>query len=375
MCPWAEGTRCWLRVGDLTHGWTMLIWCEEVPGAFLFISQWLQGHQCLFFCSLHSNITQTQWATIIWTRSAEHFRQLHHISISWKRQSACQPGSSSAFTSSDWAQCEKGYSFFFQNLFITLCFKDVFLFTSNGTQTHYSVDSRVWALAGYSNKKKAAYNNSHMKCHNGPSCMRYWLLTHSDTWALFSAENIFEFMDWQQNPLPCMPLDSIYSKWVLCNWRGCREALVEGCCAFELQSLTFHPLCPDHANDNKSVARGSARPFYHHQISQPECQRVISGWHGGDAKLNHHLALKRSHLAISVCQADRGVKPTVSTCGLPRQQPHTDCNHFGLSTVEWVRMPAIGSKHQHFFSPPLWLIKKHEKDQYSKIWQSASSQS
>ncbi len=83
------------------------------------------------------------------------------------------------------------------------------------------------------------------------------------------------------------------------------------CCAFELQSLTFHPLCPDHANDKKSVARGTTRPFYHHQISRPECQRVISGLHGGDARPNHHLALRRSHLAISVCQADSGVKPNV----------------------------------------------------------------
>lgn len=67
-----------------------------------------------------------------------------------------------------------------------------------------------------------------MKCHNSPSCMRYWLLTHSDTRVLFPAENIFEFMDWQQNPLPCAPCDSIYSKWVLCNWKECRHSLVGG---------------------------------------------------------------------------------------------------------------------------------------------------
>lgn len=87
--------------------------------------------------------------------------------------------------------------------------------------------------------------------------------------------------------------------------------MVEGCCALELQSLTFHPLWPDHANDNKSVARGSARPFYHHQISRPECHGVISGRHRGTTRLNHHLALRHSHLAISVYQADRGVKPSV----------------------------------------------------------------
>lgn len=110
------------------------------------------------------------------------------------------------------------------------------------------------------------------------------------------------------NPLPCMPYDSIYSKWGLWNWKEFRDSLVEECCAFELQSLTFHPLCPDHASDKKSVARGSACPFYHHQISRPECQRVISGQHGDDARPNNHLALRRSHLAISVCQADRGVK-------------------------------------------------------------------
>lgn len=120
----------------------------------------------------------------------------------------------------------------------------MFLFTSNSTQTHYLVDSQVLVLAWYSNKEKAAYNNSHMKCHYSPSCMKYWLLTHSDTWALFAAENIFEFMDWQLNPLPCTPYDSIYSKWVLCNRRGCRDSLVEGCCVFELQSLTFSSTLP-----------------------------------------------------------------------------------------------------------------------------------
>ncbi len=150
-----------------------------------------------------------------------------------------------------------------------------------------------------------------MKCHNSPSCMRYWLLTHSDTRVLFPAENIFEFMDSQRNPLPCTPHDSIYSKWVLCDWKECRDSLVEECCAFELQSLTFHRLCPDLSNDKKSVARGATCPFYHHQISRPECQRVISGLHGGNARPNHHLALRRSHLAISVCQADSGVKPNV----------------------------------------------------------------
>lgn len=80
---------------------------------------------------------------------------------------------------------------------------------------------------------------------------------------------------------------------------------------------------------------------------------------GDDARLNHHLALRRSHLAISVCQADRGVKPTVQDGSsahttFPRQQAHTECNHFGWSTAERVRTPAVGSTlhislQQHFF--------------------------
>lgn len=74
------------------------------------------------------------------------------------------------------------------------------------------------------------------------------------------------------------PDDSIYSKWAPCIWKESRDPAVEGCCAFELQSLTFHRLRADHANDKKSVAWGPARPFYHHQISRHhECQRVICG--------------------------------------------------------------------------------------------------
>lgn len=45
--------------------------------------------------------------------------------------------------------------------------------------------------------------------------------------------------------------------------------------------------------------------------ARPECQRVVSGQHGTDARPNHHLALRRGHLAISVCQADRGAKLVV----------------------------------------------------------------
>ncbi|KAA8580598.1 hypothetical protein FQN60_013556 [Etheostoma spectabile] len=78
-----------------------------------------------------------------------------------------------------------------------------------------------------------------------------------------------------------------------------------------VHNLTIFAIESHHGNDKKPVARGFARPFYHHQISRPECQRVISGRDGGNARLNHHLALRRSHLAISVCQADKGVKPTV----------------------------------------------------------------
>lgn len=92
----------------------------------------------------------------------------------------------------------------------------------------------------------------------------------------------------------------------------------------------FMSLCPDHGNDSKSGAWGSMRPFYHHQISRAECQRIISGWHGGNAWLNNHPALRRRRLAINACQADWGVKPTDCPRSLPQQQACIECNHFGV---------------------------------------------
>lgn len=204
------GTRCWLRAGDLAHGWTMLMWCEEVP--------------CAFFVGL--SMAPRTWTPFFVPSSSSHIVFLslrtmdsnHQHTIHWARQTAASRRHKLKKTTSLSAQhffCfhifrlntvwkRVSFLFFFQSLFIHLCFKDVFLFTSNSTQMRHLVESRVWVLAWYSNKKKAAYNNSHMKCHNSPSCMRHWLLTHSDTWALFSAENIFEFMDWQQNLLSCL---------------------------------------------------------------------------------------------------------------------------------------------------------------------------
>lgn len=191
----------------------------------------------------------------------------------------------------------------------------------------------------------------------------------------------------QKNPLPCTPYDSIYSKWALWNWKEFRDSLVEGCCAFELQSLTFHLLSPDHASDKKSVARGSACPFYHHQISRPECQRVISGQHGGDARPNHRLAVRRSHLAISVCQtdrqADRGVKLTVREGCMPAHpeyEPAPNSNHFAriaedtscCKRAAYFITAAPTPTHPNP-APSFWLIKTHEKkNQYSIIWPGVS---
>lgn len=181
-------------------------------------------------------------------------------------------------------------------------------------------------------------------------------------------------------PQSCTPYDSIYSKWGLWNWKQFRDSLVEGCCAFEPQSLTFHPLCPDHASDKKSVARGSARPFYHHQISRPECQRVISGQHGDDARPNHRLALGRSHLAISVCQADRGVKLAVQEGCVSAHDCKPAPNvitspRVGKDTSCWKHTAYFITAALFFFLPfSFWLIKTHEKkkNQCSIIWPSAS---
>lgn len=188
--PWAVGMRCWLRVGDLTHGWTMLMQCEEVhfsaaPRTFFFLSAFLsflchhrktmgKNHQYEIHSALETAVSHQYKLKKTASLSAWHFLCSHIFRL---------------------ITVKKGFHSF-KHLFITLRFKVVFLFTSNSRHTHtracadtlYLVDSQVWALAWYSNKEKAAYNNSHMKCHSSPSCMRYWLLTHSDTRALFSAQ-------------------------------------------------------------------------------------------------------------------------------------------------------------------------------------------
>lgn len=64
----------------------------------------------------------------------------------------------------------------------------------------------------------------------------------------------------------------------------------------------------DRGCDVTSVARGAACPFCRRQISRPECQRVIGGRRGGDAKPNQRLALRHDHLAISLCQANRDLR-------------------------------------------------------------------
>lgn len=73
----------------------------------------------------------------------------------------------------------------------------------------------------------------------------------------------------------------------------------------------------DRGTDVTSVARGAACPFCRRQISRPECQRVIGGRRGGDAKPNQRLALRHDHLAISLCQANRELK-LAARC--PRQR-------------------------------------------------------
>lgn len=276
------------------------------------------------FLSFHCNHANTMDNSHQPTIRRFHLR---HLSTKYKKDN--QPVSAAVPLPSR-LQTETFFYFF-----ITLCFKDVFLFTSNSTQTQRWVDSQVWALAWYSNKGKAAYNNSHMKCHSSPSCMRYWLLTHSDTRAVFPAENIFEFTDWPQDPLPSAPCDSIYSKWVLCNWKECRDSWVEGCCAFELQSLTFHPLCPDHGNDKKAVALRLRTSFLSPSNQPaPECQRVISGrqWRRRQAKSSSCTQTQPfSHQCVSGRQrreAHCARWLVVGTRSLHRLQER---NHFGWS--------------------------------------------
>ncbi|KAI3354873.1 hypothetical protein L3Q82_004671 [Scortum barcoo] len=105
--------------------------------------------------------------------------------------------------------------------------------------------------------------------------------------------------------------NSVHNLTICATETQCRDSLVEGCCAFEPQSLIFV---------------GSARTSPMTRSLRPEAPRVLfitiksagpnvsaSSLAGmaGNARPNHHLALRRSHLAISVCQADRGVKPAV----------------------------------------------------------------
>lgn len=297
-----------------------------------------------------------------------------------KRQPACQPSTSLAFTSSDRTLREKGLLFFSfsQSLFIHLCFKDVFLFTSNSTQMRHLVESRVWVLAWYSNKKKAAYNNSHMKCHNSPSCMRHWLLTHSDTWALFSAENIFEFMDWQQNLLSCLMTVFIVNGFFVTE---------EGAGTLWLRDVV-HSSCSHshfiHSGQTTPMTTSLWPEAPHeapHVLFITIKSAVISGRHRGTTRLNHHLALRHSHLAISVYQADRGVKPSV------RDGSFAHANNKPAPSLITAADPQQRGQERQLFEadcifhysstffflppPPLWLIITHEKDQYSIIWPSA----
>ena len=93
-------------------------------------------------------VMQTQLTTVIGTlsgwafnTSASHHYKLKKTSSLSARQFLCFH----IFTpNTEWKSL---FFFFFKSFFITLCFQDVFLFTSNGTQTQHSVDSRVWPLA------------------------------------------------------------------------------------------------------------------------------------------------------------------------------------------------------------------------------------
>lgn len=126
MSPRVVGTRCWLRAAGLTHGWTMLMWCEEVPRAFLFICQCYKDMDTYFFSSI----------PIISFPSRKHNDQhssVHNplnnldrcIILLWfkRRQAACLTGTCSALTSWDWTLCEKGYFFLFLYFIKTfICF-------------------------------------------------------------------------------------------------------------------------------------------------------------------------------------------------------------------------------------------------------------
>ncbi len=54
MCAWAMRMKCWLRAGDFTHGWSMLMWCEELLPAFLLRSLWFRGIWLPFFSAFLS---------------------------------------------------------------------------------------------------------------------------------------------------------------------------------------------------------------------------------------------------------------------------------------------------------------------------------
>lgn len=91
-----------------------------------------------------------------------------------------------------------------------------------------------------------------------------------------------------------------------------------------------HFVCAARGADVTSVARGAACPFCRRQISRPECQRVIGGRRGGDAKPNQCLALRLDHLAISLCQANGGVK-LAARC--PRRRDLFDRMHEKRSII------------------------------------------
>lgn len=177
-----------------------------------------------------------------------------------------------------------------------------------------------------------------------------------------------------------LPYDSIYSKWLLCNWRGCRDygwgMLCTRAAVTHISSALPRP------RQRQQVCGPRLHTSFLSPSNQPArmSQRHLwpAPWHRQAKSSSCTQTQPFSHQCVSGGQRREALRARwlVRT---RKQQAGTESNHCGRSTAERARTPAVWSTlhislQQHFFfppPPPLWLIITHERDQYSIIWPSA----
>lgn len=137
-----------------------------------------------------------------------------------------------------------------------------------------------------------------------------------------------------------------------------RDSLVETCCAFELPSLMFHQW-------QEVCGPGLCTSFLSPSSQPAPNVSIICGrhWRRRQAKSSSHVQM-HSHLAVSVCQADRGVTLVVAHASILDYEC-VECNHFAWSASQLLRTPAVVSTLSISLQQPpsplfFCLIKTHE---------------